>query len=132
MVSCYSIFEDSFWRVLCKPSAGVQEKTALVAAAYTLTLQVVGEPLKKMFLFQTANIQKKWNNKLIQQRKFIFSSHHHVENHHQHEANGKTNRAEVRMLALAGFGNEFLHHNIEHSACGKSQHVGQDGCHHRG
>lgn len=59
-------------------------------------------------------------------------THHYVEHHHQHKANGKTNGAEVRVLALAGFGNEFLYYDIEHGSCGKGQHIGEDGHHERG
>ena len=51
-------------------------------------------------------------------------SHHYIEYHHQHEADGKTDGAEVGVLAVGGFGDKFLDHDVEHGACGKGEHVG--------
>ena len=53
--------------------------------------------------------------------------HHHIEYHHQDEANGKADGAEVRVLALRGFWDEFLDNHIEHGASSKGEHVREDG-----
>ena len=53
--------------------------------------------------------------------------HYHVEHHHQDEANGKADGAEIRVLTAGGFGDEFLDYNVEHGSCGKGEHVRENG-----
>ncbi len=45
-------------------------------------------------------------------------TNHHIEYHHQNEANG----AEVGVLTAG----EFLNHDVEHGSCGKCKHVRHD------
>ena len=52
--------------------------------------------------------------------------HYHIEHHHQDEADGKANGAEIRVLTTGGFGDEFLNHDIEHGSSGKSKHIRED------
>ena len=54
-------------------------------------------------------------------------SHYHIEHHHQDETDGKADGAEVRVLALRGFWDEFFDDDIEHGTCSKSEHVREDG-----
>ena len=54
-------------------------------------------------------------------------SHHHVKYHHQDEADGETDGAEIGVLSLAGFRNQFFDNDVEHGSCCKGQHVGQNG-----
>ena len=54
-------------------------------------------------------------------------SHYHIEYHHQDEANGKADGAEVGVLTAGGLRDEFLDHDVEHGACGKGKHVWKDG-----
>ena len=59
-------------------------------------------------------------------------SHHHIKYHHQDEADGETDSAEIGVLALVGFRNQFLDNDVEHGSGGKGKHVRQNGCHERG
>ena len=54
-------------------------------------------------------------------------SHDYIEYHHQDEADGKADGAEIGVLTTGGFGNQFLDHDVEHGACGKGQHIREDG-----
>lgn len=48
----------------------------------------------------------------------------HIQHHHQREAQGEEDGAHVGMLALAHFGDQLLHHHIQHGAGSKGQHKG--------
>ena len=54
-------------------------------------------------------------------------THYYVKYHHQDEADGKADGAEIGMLTVRGFGNQFLDHDVEHGSGGKGEHVGEDG-----
>ncbi len=54
-------------------------------------------------------------------------SHHHVEHHHKHEADGKADGAEIRVLAARGLGNEFFYHHIKHGSGGKGEQIRENG-----
>ena len=54
-------------------------------------------------------------------------THYHIKYHHQDEADGKTDGAEVRVLTAGGFGDELLDYDVEHSSGGKGKHVREDG-----
>ena len=47
------------------------------------------------------------------------SSQHHVEHHHYNEPYGKADSAEVAVLAVGGFGYQFLDHHVQHGTSGK-------------
>ena len=52
-------------------------------------------------------------------------SQRHIQRHHDAEAHGKENRADVGVLSLRHFGNQLLHHHIEHGARREAQKIRQ-------
>ena len=40
------------------------------------------------------------------------------------ETDSKADSAEIGVLTAGGFRDEFFDHDVEHGACGKSEHVG--------
>ena len=63
----------------------------------------------------------------IAHRSICFLTHYHIEYHHQDEADGKADGAEIRVMTAGGFRDEFLDHDIEHGSCGEGKHIGEDG-----
>ena len=55
-----------------------------------------------------------------------FLTQYNIEHHHQYEANGETDGAEIAVLTAGCLWDKFLNNNIKHGSCGKSQHIGQD------
>lgn len=49
--------------------------------------------------------------------KTLTSSQDDIECHHEDEADSETDGAEVGVLALGGFGDEFLDNDVEHGCC---------------
>ncbi len=54
-------------------------------------------------------------------------THYHIKHHHQYEANGKADGAEIGVLTAGGFWDQFLDHDVEHGSRGKSEQVGKGG-----
>ena len=46
----------------------------------------------------------------------ILLSQRHIQHHHQYKSDRKSNRSQIRMLALRGFRNQLFYDNIEHRA----------------
>ena len=77
--------------------------------------------------------RKKWQKPGKIRRFFVrngdvfFLPQRYVQRHHQAEACGEEDRAQVGVGALGHFRDQLFHHNVEHGSCGEAQKAGEGG-----